>query len=513
MAHLAKVAVFVLLLVKDFIGSPLLFIDKVCNKLNGESLLRRSVVRLLLFVRYWLSSSGQIRQLEETRNFAAIVEIHSAKRFLSLRTYWELVRAKQQIERLQVQIHDSVSMPKDCKEAHVMHYFTNSEPFTRSGYTERSMKVLHAQADAGITVSATTRGAYPLSIGEWRFAEVENIEGFSFYRITPSFKSLLCNEELREYVDKLVALCRRLQVTHLQTTTGYSNAVIVSNAAVRLGIPWVYEVRGELESTWLSTKPPELQKVAKTSTYYVACRKNEDMAMRAAAEVVVLSETSKAHLESRGIPSDKISVVPNAIDERVIREKVGKQQARKLLGLDSRVKLVGTVTSVVDYEGLDCMVEALKFLPQDCIFVVVGSGASLDSLKEKAHESGCYDRCRFVGRRPFDEALRWYESFDVFVVPRRDEEVCRLVTPIKAKNAQALGIPIVASDLPALREVTGGDAVFVVPENAYELARGVSLQLKRGSRNGDYAENELDIISPNWRENGERYRDIYNCTS
>src|SRR5690625_4252716 len=97
MAHPPKIAVFVLLLVKDFIGSPLLFIDKVCSKLNGGSLVRGSVVRLLLFVRYWLSSSRQIRQLEETRNCAAIVETHSAKRFLSLRTDWELVRAKQQI--------------------------------------------------------------------------------------------------------------------------------------------------------------------------------------------------------------------------------------------------------------------------------------------------------------------------------------------------------------------------------------------------------------------------------
>ena len=53
------------------------------------------------------------------------------------------------------------------------------------------------------------------------------------------------------------------------------------------------------------------------------------------------------------------------------------------------------------------------------------------------------------GRAPVQRGA----ALDVFAVPRLDERVCRLVTPLKPVEAMAGGLPVVASDLPALREI------------------------------------------------------------
>ncbi|WP_415840753.1 glycosyltransferase, partial [Nocardiopsis rhodophaea] len=73
------------------------------------------------------------------------------------------------------------------------------------------------------------------------------------------------------------------------------------------------------------------------------------------------------------------------------------------------------------------------------------------------------------------DAQRAYAALDVFVVPREDTQACRLATPLEPVEAMALGRPVVASDLPALRELLGGgDAgVMVPPGDAETLAKAL----------------------------------------
>ena len=69
---------------------------------------------------------------------------------------------------------------------------------------------------------------------------------------------------------------------------------------------------------------------------------------------------------------------------------------------------------------------------------------------------------------------------------------------------RALGIPVVASDLPALREVTGGYAVFVEPEEPIALAKGILNAL-----GGDAPRAPITWLeSRSWSANGNRYEHI-----
>jgi glycosyltransferase involved in cell wall biosynthesis len=73
----------------------------------------------------------------------------------------------------------------------------------------------------------------------------------------------------------------------------------------------------------------------------------------------------------------------------------------------------------------------------------------------------------FTGRVPMGSVRRFHAVLDVFAVPRRADRVCRLVTPLKPIEAMAGGIPVIASDVRALREIVepGVTGALTVPED------------------------------------------------
>ncbi|OFT77265.1 hypothetical protein HMPREF3104_02735 [Corynebacterium sp. HMSC30G07] len=189
--------------------------------------------------------------------------------------------------------------------------------------------------------------------------------------------------------------------------------------------------------------------------------------------MVVLSEIARDSLIARGVEPGKILVAPNAAEEAIFSYELSAEEAKRRAGVDPEKFTIGTVTSVVHYEGLETLIRALPLLPPTYQALIVGDGEDLNRLKQVAKDLDVSSRVCFAGRQPQDQALRWYRALDMFVVPRKDLPVCRTVTPIKPLAALALGIPVVASDLPALREVTGGHAKYFTADNPKELASAI----------------------------------------
>ncbi|QGU08467.1 GDP-mannose-dependent alpha-(1-6)-phosphatidylinositol monomannoside mannosyltransferase [Corynebacterium occultum] len=386
-------------------------------------------------------------------------------------------------------------------EARVLYVLTNSQPFTNSGYTVRTQSVLQAATEAGVPVHAVTRLAYPVLVGKIPSSLIQEVKGISYERLLPWVypRSLRSRDDLA--VKMIVERARRFNATILHTTTDFKNALVTSHAAAELGIPWVYEVRGELEGTWLSRRPAEQQEEAALSEFYRLAREQETRCCQAASAVVALSEVSKQKLVDRGVAASKIQVIPNAIEEQEVGRDYSRAELRTELGLPEG-SLIGSVTSVVDYEGLDTLIRALEYLPEGTRVLIVGEGTARPELEKLAKMLGVEDRVLFPGRKPQQEIWKWYASLDVFVVPRKDTPVCRTVTPLKPLMAQALGVPVVASDLPALREVTGGLAEYTQAENPEALARAIS-------RVGSAPEVGEWIRTRTWRHNGRRLFELY----
>jgi glycosyltransferase involved in cell wall biosynthesis len=364
----------------------------------------------------------------------------------------------------------------------VLHLLTNSLPHTASGYAQRSHSVMAAQQESGWEVLAVTRLAYPVQVGKLFARSSDVIDGVRYRRLLPSQLAPTMEARLQQQAEELLKVALEFKPSILHTTTHFVNGLVVRAVAEALGIPWVYEVRGQLADTWAATRGPG----ARSSEKYRLFRERESAVMRDADLVVTLGHAMKANIVAAGVPEGKILIAPNAVGGGFLLEPLDPAAARRQLGLPQGGLYIGTVSSLVAYEGLDDLVRAFALLAPEwpqLRLLIVGDGVSRPGLEEQVRAVGLSDRVIFTGRVPRDLAPFYHQALDVFVLPRKDLDVTRAVTPLKPVEALASARPVVASDLPALREIIddGGNGILAPAEDPPGLARAISTLLSNES--------------------------------
>nr|WP_167995939.1 glycosyltransferase family 4 protein [Arthrobacter pigmenti] len=356
----------------------------------------------------------------------------------------------------------------------VLHILTNSLPHTGSGYAQRSHSILKAQQELGWNVHAATRLGYPVQVGKLFAEDVDVLNGVTYHRLIPARMPAGFDERLQAQTEALLELALEVRPAVLHTTTHFVNGLVTRAVADVLGIPWVYEVRGQLADTWASTR----HDAAKSSERYKLFTECEAAVTRSAALVVTLGEAMKQQILDTGGVRGEVLLCPNAVGDEFLNEPIDSHAARTLLGLPSEGVFVGTVSSLVEYEGLDVLLRAVALVAEErpkvhCL--IVGDGVAAPALQQLARELGIASHVIFTGRVPREQAHLCHQALDVFVVPRRNLEVTRTVTPMKPVEAMAAARPVVASNLPALREIVedGVTGTLVMPEDAEALAAGL----------------------------------------
>lgn len=421
--------------------------------------------------------------------------------FVSLRGSWGSgVAARRWRTKLETPIAELLTWNKSV-DINVLYFVNNASPYSLSGYTVRTEAIRRAVEPLVDNLYLVTRLGYPAVIGKLP----RSVKKSECIMLLPWIMPFRESKRREKTIKMLRNICLKRNVTILHTTTDFANAEIVSEVAHLLRIPWVYEVRGEPHNTWLASFDREVQdKVANSSRYKCTVEKEIECTKKANA-VVVLSEDYKTKLVKDGVAPDKIVVLPNAVNEDFARNQRKADELRRMFHLGSG-NIVGSISSLVQYEGLDILIRAIDHLPDNTQIVVVGEGVDSGRLRHIARETSAPERIHFLGQRPEDEMDGWYTLLDIFVLPRLDHRVCRNVTPIKPLQALAVGTPVVASDLPAIREVTGGFASYVVPEDPEALAKSIMASLGR-----DLNSVELKgwLKNRTWSSNGTKLSLLY----
>ncbi len=363
--------------------------------------------------------------------------------------------------------------------AGILHLLTNSLPHTQSGYTVRSHAVLLAQREAGLSPIAMTRVGYPVVVGGLAAAAVDVIDGLGYHRALPSRLAPTPDGRLAQQADALAALAARIRPAALQTTTHYPNALVAREVAESLGIPWAYEVRGMLEQTWVAgLGSVEARERALASERFRLTREREAELASAADVVFTLSGSMRDDLAERGVPRERIHLVPNGIDASLLeRVAPAAPEARAALGLPREGFWVGSTSSLVDYEGFDVLLDAVALARaegHDVRVLLVGEGTARPALEAQARALGLADVAAFPGRVPREAVVGYRDALDLFVVPRHDRPVTRTVSPLKPVEAMASDRPLVVSALPPLLETIGAELAAaggaVAPGDARALA-------------------------------------------
>ncbi|WP_231445190.1 glycosyltransferase family 4 protein [Brevibacterium zhoupengii] len=397
-----------------------------------------------------------------------------------------------------------------------LHVLTNSLPHTRSGYAYRSHAVLTTLQNAGHSVAAVTRPSYPVTIGRFSSGPVETIEGIDYLRQIPLRPLPTPTARLSDQASWIAAQAQERDAQILHTTTHYVNGLATGVAARSIGASWVYEVRGVLEETWAAAGDSTEERAARRkSQRFTLMRAKEIEVAMAADAVITLGESMRDHLIEGGVPTEKITLIPNSVSEAVVDADTSRAPAevRAGLGLPTDGIWVGTAASIVGYEGLDDLVDAVilaRVQGTDLRLLIAGDGVALPELRERAAVLG--ENVVFTGRVSQTEAIEYQLGLDAIVVPRKNEPVCRLVTPIKPIEAMGLGRPVVTCDLPALNELVPESAGLRVatgnPDDLAgvlsELACDDSARIRLGKNGRDHV-----LATRRWKDIGQRYSQVY----
>jgi len=198
-------------------------------------------------------------------------------------------------------------------------------------------------------------------------------------------------------------------------------------------------------------------------------------ALARARLVVAITHAMRDDLAALGVPAGRIIVAPDAVHLEDFAQPQSQADARRRLGLPLDKKIALYVGRIDGWKGTDTLFAAAAQLPADTMAVVIGG-----EPKQVAALSARYPRVRFLGSRPYHELADNMAAADVLVLPNsgKFDISARYTSPLKLFAYMTSGKPIVASDLPSIREVLGDDSAYVVAsDDAAALAHGITAAL------------------------------------
>ena len=354
----------------------------------------------------------------------------------------------------------------------VVSFLHASQPVQSGGYANRAHQILQGLGQHGLEVTAYTRPGFPedgprLDPGQVVPAEHDGVAyrriGVAHPRRNGEYQYML--ESLRWYREILER--ERPSVVHLRST--YVSALPGLIAAHSLGIPAVYEVSGMWELVYASKDSARMESLRARTVVL------EDAVLRQADAVTMLTEAMRTIVEERGDLPRRPIILPNAVDVERFTAREPDESVVTELGWPTDVPIIGYIGSFVDYEGLDVLIDAcalLKTRGVDFRALMIGDGAIHAAVVRRAQELGLSDCVHFTGRVPHEEVDRLYSAIDICAYPRKLTTATAAVSPLKPFEAMALRKIVLVSDVPALKEIAGGNERALVFEhsNAEALA-------------------------------------------
>ena len=396
----------------------------------------------------------------------------------------------------------------------VLHLVTDALPTTSAGYTIRTHEIALAQREAGLDPHVATRTGYPVTQGRIDGRHLVELDGVPYHRLLPWRIPANPNVAAARGLELAVGLTRRLRPGVLHAASNYANARLALALRERYGLPVVYEVRGFWEDTWLSRYPDAAERAS--SELYQRNRELETRCMLAADLVVTLGEAMREEIVARGVPAEKILIVPNAVSAEFLRPLPDATTLRQELGIKPDEQVVGVVTSLVPHEGIGTLLEATAMLRARGVparALIVGDGPERAALQRQAAQAGLADAAVFTGRVPASEVRQFHALLDIFVVPRTPDRVCQLVTPLTPVEAMASGLCVVTSEVKALTEIVKHEVTGMqtVPQDPVSLADCLERLIYSPDIRRKLGDNAREWVARDrtWAHNTARYRDAY----
>jgi glycosyltransferase involved in cell wall biosynthesis len=224
--------------------------------------------------------------------------------------------------------------------------------------------------------------------------------------------------------------------------------------------PWALESRAEGAGRATSTLKYRLER----------------MVYRRADRLIVLSQAFGTLLvQEYGVPSERVRIVPGAVDLDRFATGLGRQQARARLGWPTDRPILLSVRRLAARMGLERLIEAMPAIVRrvpDVLLVLAGKGRLEPALRQRVAELQLEAHVRFAGFVPESDLAVTYTAADLHVVPSLSLEGFGL----SAAEALAAGTPSLVTPVGGLPDVVSGlSADLVLPSTAQDaIEHGVA---------------------------------------
>ena len=234
-------------------------------------------------------------------------------------------------------------------------------------------------------------------------------------------------------------------------------------------------------------------------------------AARKSDRILTVSEASKRDiLYYFSVPPEKITVIPNAIDERFSTEPAEDDVRR----VTERYQLDGDfvlyVGNVKPHKNVERLIDAFQLVRQSGLdelkLVIIGDEISkYAALRRAVHRSNLHKYVRFLGFLPDELLAIVYRLASVFVFPSLYEGF-----GLPPLEAMACGTPVVTSNVSSLPEVTGDAALLVDPTDTNEIADAMKRVLTDPVLHAELRARGLARAKQfSWARSARQIRDIY----
>lgn len=230
--------------------------------------------------------------------------------------------------------------------------------------------------------------------------------------------------------------------------------------------------------------------------YAVSCAQN-------AAYIFSISEAVKTDcLDLYGVPEKKVIVIPNGFDNEIFRpRRLSKGKIFADHGLDADVSLpvVTFAGKMSKTKGVDVLLEANAKLQKRLAYTLLlfGSGDIKDVLDRpptREEKLGAY----FIGHVTQDVLAEFHNIADFSVLPSRNEGFA-----VAALEAMGCGLPVVATDIPALKNLIVGKTAPVKNPGALAEAMESMLNLSSEEKKSLKEKSYKKALGYSWKRNVE----------
>ena len=412
---------------------------------------RRVATTIAIHVSNAYIFQGKITEaLDCLKSFGNLNSTKITNKILSLGSLFELARNGFDFALDKVENYT----PRSRTLLYVLH---NSLPYNSGGYATRAHGLMVGALQRGWDVHVVTRRGYPhdrKGLTDSTGPIFEIIDGVKYHRLfeeVRGFGKIPFNIYLQEFVAHLAERVKEIRPAIIHAASNHTIGLATNKVAHAFDIPSIYEIRGLWEITRISRQPD-----FENTEYFNMMSRLECQSAIEATKIFAITHALADEMRRRDNRINEIGYLPNGVDlERFNPMQRDENLARKLVIKDEIV--IGYVGSIVSYEGLDLLMDALKIMIDKGVnnfkMIIVGDGLFLPQVQQRCEDNGIEDYVNFVGRVPHEEVESYYSLIDIAPFPRLPLPVTEMVSPLKPFEAMAMKKAVISSNVAALAEI------------------------------------------------------------